>query len=114
MARYGSPVEFRGHAIPEPTMTIETNADKVDPLPGQLLLPGVEPEIPATRSRALVGAWRKGRAAAIAGKTLADCPYPDRRCGPFGRVVTFSRAFRKWWRDGFESVGVFSSRGDGS
>jgi hypothetical protein len=77
------------------------------PLPGQAQLPGIDPEIPPTRSRALAGAWRKGRQAALDGRTLADCPYPDRRAGVHGQVVTFSRAFRRWWRDGFESVGVF-------
>ena len=77
------------------------------PLPGQAQLPGFLPEIPATRSKAFIGAWRKGRQAALDGRSLMDCPYPDRRCGPFGRVVTFSRAYRKFWRDGFESVGLF-------
>ena len=79
------------------------------PLPGQLQLPGVEPEIPPTRSKALVGAWREGRAAALDGRRLSDCPYRDKRAGCHGHVVTFSRAFRKWWRDGFESVYLFPS-----
>ena len=82
------------------------------PLPGQLRLPGVDPEIPSTRNRALVGAWHKGRAAAIAGSTLDDCPYPDRRAGEHGQIVTFSRAFRKWWRDGFESITLFPRPGE--
>jgi hypothetical protein len=81
--------------------------DRLEPLPGQLRLAGVEPEIPATRSKALASAWRKGRAAALEGRTMADCPYADRRGGEHRQVVTFSRAFRKWWRDGFESVGLF-------
>lgn len=84
--------------------------DRIVPLPGHAQLPGIEPEIPATRSKAFVGAWRKGRLAAIEGKSLADCPYPDRRGGEHGQVITFSRAFRKFWRDGFESVGLFPIR----
>ena len=80
------------------------------PLPDQAQLPGIDPEIPATRSRAFVGAWRKGRGAALEGKSLLDCPYPDRRAGARNHIVTFSRAFRKYWRDGFESVTLFPRR----
>lgn len=84
--------------------------ERFTPLPGQAQLPGIEPEIPATRSKALQGAWRKGRHAALEGLSLADCPYPDKRGGSFGQVITWSRSYRKWWRDGFESVGLFPSR----
>jgi hypothetical protein len=82
-------------------------------LPGQPQLPGIEPEIPPTRSKGFVAAWRKGREAAIAGLSLADCPYPDKRGGIHRHVVTWSRSYRKYWYDGFQSVGVFPRKGAG-
>jgi len=74
-------------------------------------LPGIAPEIPPTRNRAFVGAWHKGRRAALEGGSLADCPYPDRRAGEHGQIVTYSRTFRRYWRDGFESAGLFFGKG---
>ncbi len=88
-------------------------SEHAEPMPGQLPLPGIAPEIPATRSKAFRSAWHKGRAAALEGFSLADCPYPDRRAGEHRQVVTFSRAFRKFWRDGFESVRLFPGKGAG-
>jgi hypothetical protein len=85
---------------------------RIEPLPGQAQLPGIAPEIPATLSKALAGAWRKGQEAALAGKTQMDCPYGDVRTYRGG--VTYSRSFRKWWRDGFESVTLFPRRSEGS
>jgi ribosome modulation factor len=90
---------------------------RIEPLPGQAQLPGIDPEIPATNSRALAGAWRKGHEAALAGKSMMDCPYRDKRSVNRGLSlgrITWSRAFRKWWRDGFESVTLFPRRSEGS
>jgi ribosome modulation factor len=78
------------------------------PLPNQAQLPGIDPEIPPTRSRAFVGAWKRGRQAALDGRSLDDCPYLDRR--NHRGSITFSRTFRRYWRDGFESVGLFPRR----
>lgn len=47
-------------------------------------------------------AAQKGREAALAGQTEADCPYRDKRKAD-GRL-TFSRAFRNAWAEGFRSV----------
>lgn len=43
----------------------------------------------------------KGRAAALAGLGPEACPYPDLR-KPNGRL-TFSRAFRNLWYDGYRT-----------
>lgn len=49
-------------------------------------------------NRGLAGAWEKGRLAALDGKPDRS-PYPDRRTYRGG--VTFSRAFRKAWSEGW-------------
>jgi ribosome modulation factor len=53
-------------------------------------------------NNAFKGARYKGYLAGIAGKTEADCPYADKRGGQHQHVVTFSRAFQKYWREGLE------------
>lgn len=68
-------------------------------------MPGFVPEIPATTNTAYVSAWRKGRQAAIDGLTLDANPY--RGSTRFGNRSTFGLTFRKYWRDGFESVTLF-------
>lgn len=50
-------------------------------------------------SRALWAARMKGLDAALAGEPITACPYEDKR-KPDGRL-TFSRAFRNAWRDGW-------------
>lgn len=47
----------------------------------------------------LQGAEHRGFIAAMDGRTMADCPYKDTR-KPDGRL-TWSRAFRSAWIDGF-------------
>lgn len=54
---------------------------------------------------ALRGAWRKGWEAAEARKTLAACPYKDKRKVD-GRL-TWSRAFASAWRDGWDAQRQF-------
>ena len=48
----------------------------------------------------LLGAFRKGMAACAAGEGVDSCPYADHR-KPDGRL-TWSRAYRTAWRDGWE------------
>ena len=50
-------------------------------------------------SAAWRGAFRRGYLAFIAGETLADCPYADKR-NESGRL-TWSRAFQTAWTDGW-------------
>ncbi|HBY59193.1 MAG TPA: hypothetical protein DEH78_05190, partial [Solibacterales bacterium] len=56
----------------------------------------------APRHSPLERARLRGRAAARAGGSIADCPYPDKRTQS-GRL-TWSRAFRRAWMDGFAEV----------
>jgi hypothetical protein len=62
-----------------------------------------EPE-PRFHNRALDGAFKKGRKARRQGKSVGANPYMDvRREGPkFAGRVTFSRAFWKIWKEGWE------------
>lgn len=53
-----------------------------------------------SRGGGVYGAFHKGMGAALAGESLEDCPYRDKRKAN-GRL-TFSRAFINAWRDGFE------------
>lgn len=50
-------------------------------------------------NKALLGAFKKGMAAAKGGKDITDCPYKDKRKGD-GRL-TWSRSFIIAWKDGF-------------
>lgn len=50
-------------------------------------------------SRPLWSAWLKGLDAGLAGLPADSCPYKDKRKSD-GRL-TFSRAFRNAWRDGW-------------
>lgn len=54
------------------------------------------------RKTALDGAYLKGLHAGLAGGSLDDCPYPDKRkdCGR----LTWSRAFRTAWADGWHKA----------
>ena len=53
-------------------------------------------------NKAFAGAMRKGREAALEGKSEDTCPYMDHR-KPDGRL-TFSRAFIKAWLYGYRST----------
>lgn len=50
----------------------------------------------------LDGAYLKGLAAGVAGEPSEACPYEDKR-KPCGRL-TWSRAFRTAWGDGWKSA----------
>lgn len=52
---------------------------------------------------ALEGAERKGREAYLAGKPISACPYEDKR-GHWRNMVTWSRAFRTAWFDGYDEA----------
>lgn len=52
---------------------------------------------PATRNRAFLSAWWKGWYAGLSGAAIEECPYPDKRAGNHGQIVTYSRAFRAYW-----------------
>lgn len=69
--------------------------------------------IPITRNRAFLAAYEKGRRAGHEAKdanlVARLCPYHDWR-GNYHENVTFSRAFRKFWADGFFD-GVAEARG---
>lgn len=53
-------------------------------------------------NRALQGAYRKGYLAYTLGINLSDCPYADKRKDS-GRL-TWSRAFRTAWGDGWSDA----------
>lgn len=50
-----------------------------------------------TRNRAFIGAYKKGYAAHQTGD---ECPYADRRGGRHDHVITYSRAFQNYWKQG--------------
>ena len=54
---------------------------------------------PATRNKAFISAYKKGQMVAVYGLLKSSNPYPDKR-NRKGRV-TFSRAFRRFWVEGF-------------
>jgi hypothetical protein len=91
----------------------------ITPLTGQLAFPQLEPEIPPTRRKELVRAWHAGKAAAIAGQTLVDCPPASQieRRGYGSSIaarrahLAYARQWQRFWRDGFQSVGLFGARG---
>jgi hypothetical protein len=51
-------------------------------------------------NKAHIGAFKKGYAAAKAGKAITDCPY---RRHPGGGVMNGSIAFPRAWREGFRT-----------
>jgi len=51
----------------------------------------------------LKAAYNKGRRDGLDGKAESDCPYPDHRKA--SGSVTFSRAFRNAWYDGWRDGG---------
>jgi len=57
---------------------------------------------PSTKSKAFLGAYHKGKKAAIAGKSRSECPYADHRTK--SGSVTFGRAFQRYWRLGFDEM----------
>jgi hypothetical protein len=86
-----------------------------EPLPGQLEFPAFRPQPPPTRWMRFRIAWNEGKLAALAGKSLDDCPLPGQiaRRG-YGQSkaairahLRYARQWQRFWRDGFESVGLF-------
>jgi hypothetical protein len=60
------------------------------------------------RNRAFQGAFKKGYLAFHDGKRLEENPYPDWRT--YRGSVTYSRAFWRCWRAGFERAERDSKR----
>jgi len=58
---------------------------------------------PKTANRAFKGAYRKGYQARIDGKSNLP-PYPDKRAGRREHITTYSRAFRKYWLEGWQDA----------
>lgn len=55
-------------------------------------------------SKNLIGAYNKGIKAKQEGKSLKDCPYKDKR--KIDGRLTWSRAFKKAWEDGFNGLSL--------
>ena len=53
--------------------------------------------------------WR-GAAAWQMGKPRSACPYRDHRAGPHGNIVTFSRAYRRYWHDGWDAAKRYANK----
>ena len=51
------------------------------------------------------GAYKRGRAAYAKEKqSYEECPYPDYRGGRYGNIITYSRAFRRYWYKGWQDA----------
>lgn len=59
------------------------------------------PDGPEIRTRSFLGAFNKGRDACRSGKPKRANPYPDHRTD-YHRGVTFSRAYRNYWNEGWD------------
>lgn len=66
--------------------------------------------MPVKISKQFYGAYCKGRAAFEKYGKAATCPYPDIMTGRHMHVITFSRAFRKFWVAGFEDMKTGNTR----
>ncbi|MFD2671918.1 Rmf/CrpP family protein [Marinicrinis sediminis] len=55
--------------------------------------------LPSTKNKAFLGAFSKGKEAALSGLPPESCPYNDHRTK--NGSVTFSRAFKKYWMLGY-------------
>jgi hypothetical protein len=58
---------------------------------------------PNTKNRGFLGAFRKGAQARKDAKPRRS-PYPDHRGGKYGNIITYSRAFIKYWQDGWDAM----------
>lgn len=98
-------------------MDLEVDAPR-SPLPGQLEFPAFKPQPPPTRWMRFRIAWNEGKLAAIAGQSLDDVPLPRsiprRGYGQSKAALRaharYARQWQRFWRDGFESVGLFPER----
>lgn len=59
-------------------------------------------EVLDTRNAAFASAFEKGATARLVGKPQSTNPYPDYRTDRGS--VTFSRAFARYWQDGWEAA----------
>lgn len=82
--------------------------------PPRLPLPPLPPYDPDTSvpgppvvhsNRAFQGAYRKGWEARRSGEPLTANPYPDYMAGRYAHVTTWSRAYRRYWADGWKDAG---------
>ncbi len=55
-------------------------------------------------NRAFYGAYQKGYQAYQQQGQGARCPYVDKRAGRHDHIVTFSRAFTRYWQEGFSDA----------
>jgi hypothetical protein len=53
-------------------------------------------------TKSFLGAYKRGREDFRQSGKHAICPYQDKRGGRFGQVTTFSRAFQRFWQEGFK------------
>jgi ribosome modulation factor len=60
-------------------------------------------KLPDTKNRGFIGAFKKGYQARQESKPRVP-PYQDKRGGRFDHIVTYSRAFRKYWLDGWDAA----------
>ena len=60
-------------------------------------------------NKAFEAAKRKGAAARDAGQKRNMCPYPDHR-GDWQNSVTWSRAFGRYWYEGYDERDLTLSR----
>ncbi len=66
-------------------------------------IPGVpQDKLPKTRCRAFRSAWDKGYRAGVLDQPITVNPYEDVR-DTYRNSVTWSRAFRRYWLDGWEA-----------
>ena len=64
----------------------------------------IEAAVPATKNRAFKSAWWSGVYAFRTGKAITECPYSDLRGGRNGYIITWSRAFRRFWTQGYRDA----------
>lgn len=91
------------------TITITRGKRQVEPGWGQPNKPQThhtvsinDREVLDTRNAAFASAFHKGATARAAGKPANHNPYPDYRT--YRGSVTFSRAFARYWQDGWETA----------
>lgn len=58
---------------------------------------------PTTKNRAFLSAYMKGFNAGAGGAKRSSCPYDDHR-GNYHEMVTFSRAFIRYWMEGYDDA----------
>ena len=64
---------------------------------------GAAVDLPYTRNRVFLSAFRRGIRDRLAGKSRQQNPYPDHSTF-YHNGVTFSRAFRRYWTEGWDAA----------